>query len=267
MKRQHQITFTYIGSKSRLAPHLVKLMPETGDTYFEPFAGRGNMFFVSAKVLRFNHWLLNDIQTADFFRQIKSSAPGITIPQTPKERRDKQQDGLELSQRHFHEWEDEDIMIDILAEELRTGRLQRVPGGGFELPCDPQLTRAIKRGRHPYFRLPGDQRPRRKQVSELAKCDYAHMKLLESYTTFNGEGYRKGPDTSTKHKTPHGFQETLLDAHRILNSLNVTIKNWDWKRFAEFKIRWDPQDFAYIDPPYLVVTHKPMMPRTSTTPV
>ena len=37
-------------------------------------------------------------------------------------------------------------------------------------------------------------------------------------------------------------------AHRIVNSLNVTITNWDWHKFT--KRRYNDTDFVFVDPPY-----------------
>jgi site-specific DNA-adenine methylase len=36
-------------------------MPKEGNKYIEPFSGRGNMYFLSKKNLKFNEWILNDL--------------------------------------------------------------------------------------------------------------------------------------------------------------------------------------------------------------
>jgi site-specific DNA-adenine methylase len=48
-----RITFPYPGGKARLAPALVAMMPQNGRLYLEPFAGRGNVFFRAAQILKF----------------------------------------------------------------------------------------------------------------------------------------------------------------------------------------------------------------------
>jgi site-specific DNA-adenine methylase len=62
--------FAYPGGKVRLRKWLVSMMPKSGRTYCEPFAGRGNVFWLAARVLRFEKWWLNDIWTKPFFDAI-----------------------------------------------------------------------------------------------------------------------------------------------------------------------------------------------------
>jgi site-specific DNA-adenine methylase len=74
-------TISYPGSKGRLAPFLVSLMPVQGGLYLEPFAGRGNVFFAAAaSSLQFERWWLNDINTAGFFETLKDRGARIKVP-------------------------------------------------------------------------------------------------------------------------------------------------------------------------------------------
>ena len=45
--------FAYPGGKVRLRKWLVSMMPREGRRYIEPFAGRGNVFWLAACALRF----------------------------------------------------------------------------------------------------------------------------------------------------------------------------------------------------------------------
>jgi site-specific DNA-adenine methylase len=80
-----RLTFPYPGAKGKLAPSLVKLMPNEGKIFFEPFAGRGNVFFASANNLNFSQWWLNDIQTAPFFHALKKVKNIPIVPERTKE--------------------------------------------------------------------------------------------------------------------------------------------------------------------------------------
>lgn len=62
-------SFRYMGGKSRLRKWLVEHFPKEGNTYVEPFVGRGNVFYWARQVLKFSTWHLNDIDTA-FFRAL-----------------------------------------------------------------------------------------------------------------------------------------------------------------------------------------------------
>ncbi|HUW57522.1 MAG TPA: DNA adenine methylase, partial [Planctomycetota bacterium] len=63
--------FNYPGGKVRLRKWLVSMMPREGGRYVEPFAGRGNVFWLAACCLKFQEWWLNDIYTKPFFDAIR----------------------------------------------------------------------------------------------------------------------------------------------------------------------------------------------------
>lgn len=52
-----------MGGKCRLRKWLVSHFPKFGNKYIEPFAGLGNVFYLAKKELKFNQWLLGDINT------------------------------------------------------------------------------------------------------------------------------------------------------------------------------------------------------------
>lgn len=64
--------FTYQGSKASIRKWILPFMPGTGSTYLEPFAGRGNMFFLAKQNLDFKTWILNDIGTCHFLSAVAS---------------------------------------------------------------------------------------------------------------------------------------------------------------------------------------------------
>jgi|ERR1039458_8371743 site-specific DNA-adenine methylase len=77
-------TFGYPGSKAKLAPKLVALMPRTGRVYFEPFVGRGNVFFCATQELQYKFWHINDIQHYAFFSVLRWFDPFVSIPYDTK---------------------------------------------------------------------------------------------------------------------------------------------------------------------------------------
>lgn len=50
-----------MGGKVRLRKWLIEKFPQNGRIYFEPFAGLGNVFYLSKQQLKFSEWQLNDI--------------------------------------------------------------------------------------------------------------------------------------------------------------------------------------------------------------
>lgn len=56
-------SFRHVGGKARLRKWLVDHFPESGSFYEEPFAGKANVFFEAVQRLRFNYWILSDINT------------------------------------------------------------------------------------------------------------------------------------------------------------------------------------------------------------
>ncbi len=59
-------TFRYQGGKARIRARLVELFPRSGGLYVEPFAGRGNVFFLARTCLSFDGWILNDLNSVEF---------------------------------------------------------------------------------------------------------------------------------------------------------------------------------------------------------
>ena len=55
--------FRHMGGKARLRKWLVGHFPSEGNIYLEPFAGKGNVFYEARQRLRFQQWVLNDIDT------------------------------------------------------------------------------------------------------------------------------------------------------------------------------------------------------------
>jgi site-specific DNA-adenine methylase len=48
------------GGQARLAKLICSFAPQSGGTYYEPFAGRGNVFWTAAGNLKYRRWWLND---------------------------------------------------------------------------------------------------------------------------------------------------------------------------------------------------------------
>lgn len=78
---RHIPAISYPGGKARLASTIVSYFPTCGTTYVEPFAGRGNTFWVAASTLDYSIWWLNDIRTTPFFKAILAAGDTVTIPE------------------------------------------------------------------------------------------------------------------------------------------------------------------------------------------
>ena len=63
----------WAGGKKQLADQLLKLLPRSFDTYYEPFVGGGALFFALAEAGRFQHAVLNDTnrELMDAFRAVR----------------------------------------------------------------------------------------------------------------------------------------------------------------------------------------------------
>lgn len=76
---------SYPGAKGRMAATLVSFMPSHGRTYVEPFVGRGNVFWAAALNCDFERWVINDIQTAQFFTALHERGARIKVPERTRE--------------------------------------------------------------------------------------------------------------------------------------------------------------------------------------
>lgn len=62
-------SFGYLGGKVRIRDWLLSKFPLKGEIYFEPFAGLGNVYYLSQSILLYNNWILND--TNPFLKILK----------------------------------------------------------------------------------------------------------------------------------------------------------------------------------------------------
>lgn len=76
--------FPYRGCKARLRKSIVRWTQIEGSSYVEPFAGRGNLFFLMKAFAKFKTWHLNDTQTIPFFEALLSY-DGSPLPELTKE--------------------------------------------------------------------------------------------------------------------------------------------------------------------------------------
>lgn len=60
-------SFSFPGGKSRLRGTFMAYFPQTGGTFCDVFAGRGNVFFAAASTLQYSNWWINDLRTIPFF--------------------------------------------------------------------------------------------------------------------------------------------------------------------------------------------------------
>jgi site-specific DNA-adenine methylase len=62
--------FSFQGGKCGLQRWICGYVPRQGDIYIEPFAGRGNVFWLACQLCKFDHWWLNDIKMAPFYKAL-----------------------------------------------------------------------------------------------------------------------------------------------------------------------------------------------------
>lgn len=60
------------GSKNRIVGQLQPLFPGKGKRYFEPFAGKGSVYFGIREFCFFEEYALNDLRTSQFFKQLQN---------------------------------------------------------------------------------------------------------------------------------------------------------------------------------------------------
>jgi site-specific DNA-adenine methylase len=65
-------TFPYPGGKAALASKILSYAPKSGRKFVDVFGGRGNILFHALAVgLDYREWIVNDINTAGFFRALR----------------------------------------------------------------------------------------------------------------------------------------------------------------------------------------------------
>lgn len=64
--------FQYNGGKANLRRFIVRWMPHNGSSYVEPFAGRGNVFFLMKVISDFQEYHLNDIRTKPLYDALRA---------------------------------------------------------------------------------------------------------------------------------------------------------------------------------------------------
>ena len=95
-------SFSYMGGKSRMRNWLIQHFPKSGDTYLEPFAGAGNVFFAARKVLNFKFFHVNDLNNSKFFDAIRTA----DLSQLPDK----------VTRDDFHTWKNKGDDISRLIE-------------------------------------------------------------------------------------------------------------------------------------------------------
>ena len=169
----------YPGGKARLAKTICSFAPRSGVTYCEPFAGRGNVFWTAAGMLKYRRWWLNHTRTAPFFEALRRMGDRIEVP--------------------------------------------------YRTRNDAHATKEL------YRRYRDD--------------DSNEAILLEPFLTYSGSGYYAGgPRGSGAGAGSERYTRAMRDCHRIMHAVRPDVTNWDW---AKVVTRLEPDDFAYIDPPYL----------------
>jgi hypothetical protein len=63
--------FRFQGGKCLLRKWIVGHFPRQGEVYIEPFAGRGNLFWLACQLCNYETWWLNDNKMVPFFQAIE----------------------------------------------------------------------------------------------------------------------------------------------------------------------------------------------------
>jgi site-specific DNA-adenine methylase len=71
--------FAYPGGKTRLSRTFVPYFPQTGGTFCDVFAGRGNVFFAAASTLQYGSWWINDIRTIPWFTNMLMCGDSVEV--------------------------------------------------------------------------------------------------------------------------------------------------------------------------------------------
>src|SRR5262245_33277210 len=86
--------FPFQGGKSWLRDWLVPYFPRHIHAYIEPFAGRGNVFWLACQVCKCEYWWLNDLKMAPFFKAIMEVDPDSIPRRLSKADRDWLNEGM-----------------------------------------------------------------------------------------------------------------------------------------------------------------------------
>jgi hypothetical protein len=62
--------FKFQGGKCRQRKWIVSHFPRNGEVYIEPFAGRGNVFWLACQECKFEHWWINDLKMTPFIQAL-----------------------------------------------------------------------------------------------------------------------------------------------------------------------------------------------------
>lgn len=94
-------SFSHMGGKARLRGWLVQHFPDKGGVYLEPFAGKGNVYFKARQELRFEQWVLADLDVRFLYSLTKANL--MELPAT-------------VSKEEFGYWKTRDCHVSRLIE-------------------------------------------------------------------------------------------------------------------------------------------------------
>jgi 16S rRNA G966 N2-methylase RsmD len=76
-----RVTFTWPGSKARLAPKILPFLPREGRKWIDVFCGRANVTFAALLAgFQYQTWIVNDIRTHVFLSLVKEHGDKISVP-------------------------------------------------------------------------------------------------------------------------------------------------------------------------------------------
>jgi site-specific DNA-adenine methylase len=131
----------YPGGKARLSKTICSFAPQSGLTYCEPFAGRGNVFWTAARLLKYRRWWLNDTRTAPFFEALRRVGDQIEVPYRT---RDDANGTKELYRRYRGDDSDEAILLEPFLTYSGSGYYGGGPRGSGAGAGSERYTRAMR---------------------------------------------------------------------------------------------------------------------------
>lgn len=217
-ERFNRSPFFYVGDKYKLVPEIRPLFPDRINRFVEPFVGGGSVTLnVNA-----NEYLLNDIDSNVI------SIHKLLCSYAKKE---------EAFFRAFYNIVDEyklscSFRHDIIPEELKKENVK---------------TYFARFNKTPYERLRADY-----NASDRSNVLMLYVLLIYGFNRmlrFNSKGDFNLPVGNVDFNA--NTEQALRDYFREMSNKKVKWYSKDFRSFLK-QIRWEEDDFVYLDPPYLI---------------
>lgn len=219
-KRPATPTFSYPGSKNRLAQRIISLFPPEGQRFVDCFTGRGAITWHVMSLLNYKNYWINAVGTYRFFDQIRHLG---SIPEDTR-RRIIENYHIQTKNRTYYEREK--------ANTVRADLLEQAEA--YEEAGRPDIGAAI----------------RREDLGQTSEdeANSAANPVVEAYLSFSGGNY--GTTGMGGSVSRDGFRRKFLEATLLFE------KNWKRTKLTAIDYRrvlaqCTASDTVYLDPPYI----------------